>query len=623
MKKLLQIFIFVLISFSSIFSDKINELFDTDFLETIDKTAYNINTKTIQYGLTYNKSILKVFIKTEDKIQKKVKFVAFLRSENNHYEYPLRCSYPHEDIIECKTKSGLKLDVDDRYYIYYNRSKKEKLIFDYEDIMEDDKRISLIFKPELYVNQTVYLDNKKIMAQIKKKCTASGYLYVIKQTKKVQNIPKDGFNKFFELNNFIYEPDYTSDNLFDIFNEAIRKGYLMIEAEITLTKDNVTVVYPGKNDITIYNQNLVKFPELLKLCKNNEIILDIKFNYINLNNEKNDIKTFLKIILEEIEQNEMVNSVIFNDNMNLEIISKLKKIGQDVAIAISTITTREEVEKLQPHIDSFSRVILTVDSNINNVALEYIKSLKYKIKFSKVESNELADKLTLNGVNYISTKNLEPFLIHNDKDFPMRVECVPIFLDDLSECKMYDEHVLRDNEFYNIHYSTNIYEKSVDINETAIGEFRYEDTKINDMRYYVTKKLDFKKGVIELITSDKIPEGKTLKGIVGPNYDNVANSYLFDFICTGIGYNFINCQIQKNKTKIEFDGEYVIYKVDNYSYSEEEITDWNLMKLKNRHIYSSQEKIIYTFIILIISFALFYYIYLYEDENKIISNIYY
>ena len=172
MKKLLQIFIFVLISFSSIFSDKINELFDTDFLETIDKTAYNINTKTIQYGLTYNKSILKVFIKTEDKIQKKVKFVAFLRSENNHYEYPLRCSYPHEDIIECKTKSGLKLDVDDRYYIYYNRSKKEKLIFDYEDIMEDDKRISLIFKPELYVNQTVYLDNKKIMAQIKKKCTA-------------------------------------------------------------------------------------------------------------------------------------------------------------------------------------------------------------------------------------------------------------------------------------------------------------------------------------------------------------------------------------------------------------------------------------------------------------------
>ena len=90
MKKLLQIFIFVLISFSSIFSDKINDLFDTDFLETIDKTAYNINTKTIQYGLTYNKSILKVFIKTEDKIIKepeakqiKFKYNLYKNSDSN------------------------------------------------------------------------------------------------------------------------------------------------------------------------------------------------------------------------------------------------------------------------------------------------------------------------------------------------------------------------------------------------------------------------------------------------------------------------------------------------------------------------------------------------------------
>ena len=73
------------------------------------------------------------------------------------------------------------------------------------------------------------------------------------------------------------------------------------------------------------------------------------------------------------------------------------------------------------------------------------------------------------------------------EDFPMRVKCEPIFMDDLSECKMGNEHILRDNEFYNIHYSTNIYNKSLDINETAIGEFRFEDTKINDMRYYVIK----------------------------------------------------------------------------------------------------------------------------------------
>ena len=89
-----------------------------------------------------------------------------------------------------------------------------------------------------------------------------------------------------------------------------------------------------------------------------------------------------------------------------------------------------------------------------------------------MNSRESYDKLTSNGVNYIGTDTLEPFLINNDKDFPMSVECFPIFLDDLSECKMSDEHTLRDNEFYNIHYSSNIYKKSMDINETAIGEFR-------------------------------------------------------------------------------------------------------------------------------------------------------
>lgn len=66
----------------------------------------------------------------------------------------------------------------------------------------------------------------------------------------------------------------------------------MIECEIAFTKDNVLVVYNGKNDVGDYSQDLVSFKELLKLCKNNDIILDIKFNY--LNSEKNGIKNVLK-----------------------------------------------------------------------------------------------------------------------------------------------------------------------------------------------------------------------------------------------------------------------------------------------------------------------------------------
>ena len=492
MKKLFSFFILFFILISEIS----NEYFDTDFLESIDKTAYNINTETIQYSLTYKKSILKVLIKTEHKIKQKVNFVAFLRSENNTKEYKLKCLYLHGDIIECKPKSGLLLDVNDKYYIYYNRSNKEKLIFDYEDIMEDDKRISLIFKPDLYINQTVYLDNKKIMAQINRKCVAGGYLYVINKRKKVQNLPDDGFNKFIELNNFIYEPDYDNVNLIDIYKLAIRKGYHIIETEIVLTKGNIIVIYNGNNSIN-YEQNLFKFSELLKLCKENEIILDIKFNYLNI--EKNKIKSFLKKIIEEIEQHGMINSIIFNDITKLDIISQLKNIRKNIPISISTITKKDDIEKIKSYLDEFNRVILTIEPRIDDYTFNYIKSLKYKIKLSHINSRESSDKLLSYRVNFLGTNILEPFMIKNDRDFPMNVECVPIFLDDLSECKMNDGHILRDNEFYNIHYSSNIYKKSKDIYEIAIGEFRYEDTKINDMKYYVVKNLNFEKGIINLL----------------------------------------------------------------------------------------------------------------------------
>ena len=623
MKKIFQITI-LFISLSVLnFNSNFFESLTPDFLDLIDKTAYNINTKTIQYSLTYNRSILKVQIKTEEKIKKKIKFIAFLRSENSKDEHKLRCSYPHEDIIECKTKSGLKLDINDKYHIYYNRSRKEKLIFDYEDIMEDDKKISLIFKPDLYVNQTVYLDNKKIMAQINRKCVAGGYLYVINKRKGVQNIPKDGFNKFFELNNFIYQPDYNSNNILNIYKDAIKKGFHMIETEIILTKDNIPIIYNGNINIGNYNSNLVSFNDLLKLCKNNEIILDIKLDYLNINLHRNELKNIIQTILEEIEKNDMLNSVIINDNINMEIISNIINLRKNVAISVSIINEKQDLDKVKSYLDNFNHIVISIGSNIKESTLNYIQSLNYKIKFFNItNSKEFSDRLVSFGVNYITTTNLEPFLIHNDKDFPMRVQCVPIFMDDLSECKMGDEHVLRDNEFYNIHYSTNIYNKSMDINETAIGEFRFEDTKINDMRYYVIKEINFENGIIILITSDKIPKGKIAKGIIGPNYDNVADCYIYDFICEGSGLNFLNCKIEKTRDKIEYNGEYVIYKFDNYSFNEEEIEDFDLMKLKYKHLYTKREKIFYTFLIIIISFVTFYYLQSYESNYSGISNIY-
>ena len=164
---------------------KILDNLNTDFFSRIDKTAQNINTETIQYGLSYdNTTVVKVFIKlSDDGIKNQINFVGFLKSKIDKKEYVLNCSNPSNDLIVCLSKPGIQLNTEDRYYMYYNRSQNEKIIFDYEDILEDDKRINLIFKPDLYVNQTVYRDNKKVMAQINKKTVGEGYLYIVNQRK--------------------------------------------------------------------------------------------------------------------------------------------------------------------------------------------------------------------------------------------------------------------------------------------------------------------------------------------------------------------------------------------------------------------------------------------------------
>ena len=81
----------------------------------------------------------------------------------------------------------------------------------------------------------------------------------------------------------------------------------------------------------------------------------------------------------------------------------------------------------------------------------------------------------------------------------------------------------------------------------------------------------------------------------------MAEIYQFHFTCDGINQNYIGCEIEKDSDKIEYDGEYMIYYIENYSYNEEEIEDWGLTKLKTKHIYSKQEKMTYTFLIIMVS----------------------
>ena len=55
-------------------------------------------------------------------------------------------------------------------------------------------------------------------------------------------------------------------------------------------------------------------------------------------------------------------------------------------------------------------------------------------------------------------------------EVPVPVRCVPVDIDH-SECEIDDDVMLKDNEWYNIYYSENIYNISMDINEESLGEF--------------------------------------------------------------------------------------------------------------------------------------------------------
>jgi hypothetical protein len=88
----------------------------------------------------------------------------------------------------------------------------------------------------------------------------------------------------------------------------------------------------------------------------------------------------------------------------------------------------------------------------------------------------------------LKTDELHPFLMENEMEVPFPVRCIQVDIDH-SECEIDDDVMLKDNEWYNIYYSENIYNISMDINEESLGEFQYINTNILDELYYVIDNL--------------------------------------------------------------------------------------------------------------------------------------
>ena len=238
--------------------------------------------------------------------------------------------------------------------------------------------------------------------------------------------------------------------------------------------------------------------------------------------------------------------------------------------------------------------------------MKYGKSLGKKIKAAKIDEIEFANQVVSWGVNFICTNKLEPFLMKNEREEPIIATCTQSDMDEeVSECEIDEDYDLVDNEMYSIYYSTNIYNSSMDIVEKPIGEFKYIDTNLLDEYYYDINLFDLKNGKIKLNVSNTLKKGETINGLVGPTYDDVAECYIYDFICKWNGKHILDCTInKKDPDKVPYNGDYKIYSLEGYSLNRDHLY-YQLNYQKNMRRFKISVLIIA--IIAIISCAIIYF----------------
>ena len=564
-----------------------------------DANPYNINIESISYELTYNNySVVKVVIKTYDSLDSDVSFKAYLLSEEEEKEYLLHCYSTFYDIIECYSNRNDVFNTEDRFYFYYNKTDPH-ITFDENDILEDDKRVSLVFEPEVDIDEKLYRDNHKITVETNGDMVSGGYLYIVRSSKEVLQCPKDGFNRFFELNNIIPHVglhDHLPPSTLQGFTEAIKKGYHILNADLRFTSDKMPVIcdddslekisngkgmvssstfaelekldFGGKLDKKYEDEKIMTFAELLALCKKNEAIVNLNLEHLDIEKYFNT-KEYLNIMFLLVEKFNMTNSILFEGSP--EQILKLKEFRKDIAVAVIH-KDKEELDKMKDSFKDFKRVVYSFGVNIDEATVKHAVSLGKKVKVSLVESPTQVKKLQSWGVNYIMSRNLPPFVIENQKEDPFVVRCSHVD-EDISECDIEDYLFLIDNEMYSIYYSENIYNKSQDINTEAIGEFQYINTNILDELYYYVHYLNFERNVITLILSDSLSKGEKINGLIGPNNDEVEDCYLFNFECIGNGTYSVSCKINTtDDSKIMYNwAHYSIHSLEDYSLNEEEV----------------------------------------------------
>ena len=303
---------------------------------------YNINIESISYELTYNNySVVKVVIKTYDSLDNDVAFKAYLIAEESHKEHLLHCYSTFYDIIECFSNRDDIFNKEDRYYFYYNKT-DSKITFDENDILEDDKRVSLVFEPEIDIDDKLFRDNHKISVDTNGNMVSGGLLYIVRSSKEVLQNPKDGFNKYFELDNIIPHVglhEHLPPSTLQGFTEAIKKGYVILNADLRFTSDKMPVIcdddkleiisngkglvstslfadlekldFGSKFDKKFADEKIMTFTELLALCKKNEVVINLNLEHLELAKYFSPNSEYMKLMFNLVTRLNMTNSIFF------------------------------------------------------------------------------------------------------------------------------------------------------------------------------------------------------------------------------------------------------------------------------------------------------------------------
>ena len=576
---------------------KSNKMRKTDEFDNLRRDIENINILSVAYELTYDaNSVIKVVLKCLDDLEHSISFFALLRVEDSAKSYKLKCSNISISVIECYSEKNVRLNPQDKHYFYYKNN--GQLTLDEKEVMQDFKKVTLIFKPEMYEDQIMWKDHRKVLGLNHRKIVGGGYLYLVPKRKKLLHKTKDGFNQYIELNNFISHAGFKnqiSQGTLGGFKEAIRRGFHIVDADLQFTKDKVPVIIPTTNlekvsdgkgkvfkttlkelqqldfgskfDEKYAGETILTFEELLKLCKENKVIIDLNLGLLNFKKYFEETDEYIKIILDTVEKQDMFDSIFFNDGPNPNTVLKLKQFRNDISVSISNMNGKDHLEKLKSIYAGSKRIIYSFSDlskgKIDEEKLKFALSTGNKIKATTIDDLELANKLQSMGVNFITTNKLHPFLIKNDYQIPIMMKCTQF--DILADCRLGPEVKLIDNEIYNIYYSENIYNLYEDIVDQPIGEFKYLDTKKLDDLYYTVPIFDFEASYIKINSSIKVDKGLKLKGKVGPAHENVEDCYLYDFVCEGNNKYKTHCKILKNDTIVPYEGNYTVHTVVNYS----------------------------------------------------------